>query len=116
MNKRNFKINDIVIYSYRNSGERVCKVERTTKTMAIINTGQRFGISSGDIIGSSQWNWGSIKIATEDEIIRVNAKNIRSKNIIELERFSFNGLGDDKINQLMKYPCVSQSTRRHRGV
>lgn len=97
----NFKKGDIVIHSHRANSESVCKVERTTKTMAIIGGGGRFSISSGLTIGGGQWSGGCIKMATDSEISRVRAKNLKLKNLRAINDFNFSGLSDDKIIEII---------------
>lgn len=95
----NVKAGDKVIVSSRYKDE-VIEVTRVTKTQIICGT-SKFNKRTGRSIGSDAWTFSKIKIATEEDIQRIEKEERRQKMISYITRYTgYQYLSDDKLEQM----------------
>lgn len=95
----NIKVGDKVILSSRYNDE-VIEVTRLTKTQIICGA-SKFNRRTGYRVGSDRWSVTKIKIATDEDIRRIEREHSRRKLISYITRYTgYQYLSDEKLEQI----------------
>lgn len=97
-NLEDIKIGDKVIL-YRRYCKKVCKVERLTKTLVIVD-GEKFRKADGLSTGDRGYYSSSISRATEEMIAKVEEENKRDMLINKIRHYPLDKLSTDELEKV----------------
>lgn len=97
-NFEDIKVGDKVIL-YRRYKKKVCKVERLTKTLVIVD-GEKFRKADGFSTGDRGYYSSSIGRATAEMIAKVEEENRRDLLINKISRYHWSVLSTDELEKV----------------
>ena len=97
---KSLKYGDTVIVKSRYN-DRVGIVDRVTKTMIIINSGERFRRNDGERVGANVWNLSNITQADADKVKAIASRKKKEKLINSIKSFDISKLDLYTLEKLL---------------
>ena len=98
-NLENIKVGDRVIERVR-YGKNVRTVKRLTKTLVVLDDDSKYRKDDGRLLGGHDFFIPSIKIATPEELAKIEEEKKRGYLIARIRDYSFDKLSTEKLEKI----------------